>query len=187
MPILAKQGGGDFVPCPAGQQRAVCADVIDLGVKKTAFGDKHKVRIVWQSEKPMPDGKPFQCRQDYNLTLGTADKPSKLREHLECWRGRPFTEKEAESFDVERLLNANCYILISHEKMSRGGVWAAVKAIMPPLPGPKLVVRDYVRQTDKPAAAATPEPDEPGSHDEDPFPPVSDADAGPGPEDDIPF
>lgn len=185
MPIVAKSGGQNFVPCPEGPQRAVCCDVIDLGTVKTSFGDKHKVRILWQSEKNMPDGKPFLCRQDYNLTLGTTDKPSKLREHLECWRGRAFTEEEAESFDVERLKNVNCYLQIQHQKMSRGGVWAAVKAIMPALPGAKLAVRDYVRAAEKPAAA--PAADEPGTHDDDPFPPASDADSGPGPEDDIPF
>jgi hypothetical protein len=184
MSIIVKAGGKQFTPAPEGPQRAVCCDVIDLGIVKTSFGEKHQIKVLWQSEKLTQDGKPYMCQQTYNATLGSADKPSKLREHLECWRGWAFTEQEAESFDVERLKNANCYIQIQHVKMSKGGTWAAVKAIMPPLPGAKLVVRDYVRAEPKPAAAA---PDEPGTHDGDPFPPATEEPLGPGPEDDIPF
>jgi hypothetical protein len=148
MAIIAKAssgGGGEaFAPAPAGMHRAICCDVVDLGMVTGQFGTKHKVRIIWQTEMCMPDGKPFMVDQRYTLSL---DERSNLRKDLETWRGRQFTLEEAAGFDLERLIGTPCGLLVAHKPKTQrpGEVFANVQAVLPAMPGAPLKVRDYVR------------------------------------------
>lgn len=156
MPIIAKaRSNGNFEPCPAGLHQAVCVDVIDKGVLPGQFGEKHKIDVRWQVEQTMKDGKPYMIQQRYTLSL---NEKATLRHHLESWRGKPFTDQELAGFDLEKLIGANCQIVVIHRPGDQGKVWANVQTITPLGKGmKKLTPRDYTRE---PAKAEEPEPED---------------------------
>lgn len=116
MPIIAKNGGGQGLePIPSGLEEAVCHQIIDIG---THFDEKYKksnrkVIIAWElpAHTYVRDGAelPRTISKRYTLSLG---EKSTLRAHLQNWRGRPFTEKELEGFDLENVLGACCQLQI---------------------------------------------------------------------------
>ena len=147
MPIYARNKGGNYVPAPEGLQRAVCCDVVDLGVVKTNFGNQEKVEIRWQSEEKMEDGKPYLIIKRYNPSL---HPKANLRSDLESWRGKKFTDDEAFEFDLEKLLYQNCQINIVHNK-TESGTYGNVKSVVPAAKGVKpLKIEDYVRMCERP-------------------------------------
>ncbi len=151
MAIVAKAtGGGNFTPAPAGSWGAVCCDVVDLGIVESTFSGKakkqHKIRIVWQIDEDMPDGKPFLVSQRYTLSL---HEKAGLRKDLESWRGRPFTEEELEGFDVETVIGAPCLLSIV-QNANGGNVYANVRGVMKLPRGMQAIqVRDYTRVIDR--------------------------------------
>ena len=144
-----------YTPCPAGLHQAVCCDIVDLGLKETKFGLKHKVRFTWQTDRVNPEtGARFDCIRSYTRSM---DRRSTLRTHLESWRGRSFSEPELkQGFDLERLIGVNAYLNITHQATADGRIYANVSAIMPPPAGVRIAVVNYTRQQDRPAATATP-------------------------------
>lgn len=148
MAIIAKKPESIFTPCPEGLHHAVCVDVVDLGIVPTPWGDKHKVRIVWQIDDDNPDtGKRYDTRQQYSLSL---HEKASLRNHLESWRGRKFTDEELMGFDLEKLIGANCQIQVVHTITDQGKTYANVQAVVPaPKNTPKLSPLDYVREKDR--------------------------------------
>lgn len=148
MAIIAKASSGQgesFAPAPMGLHRAICCDVVDLGMVEGQYGTKHKVRIVWQTESLMPDGRPYMVDQRYTLSL---DERANLRRDLELWRGKPFTMTEAAGFDLERLIGVPCALMIVHKPKTKrpGEVFANIQAVLPVTPGAPLTIRgDYVR------------------------------------------
>jgi hypothetical protein len=172
MPIIAKDNRKDFTPAPEGLHQAVCVDVVDLGMQETQWGPKQKVRIVWQIETENPETKkPFQVSQQYTLSL---NEKSNLRHHLEAWRGRKFTKDELEGFDLEKLIEANAQVQVTHNIADNGAVWANVQAVVPLGKGMvKMRGKEYTRVKDRAETQAH-----------------ADADreiAGNGSDDDIPF
>ena len=149
MAIMAREPESTFTPCPEGLHHAVCVDVIDLGVLQTTWGDKHKVRIVWQVEEEHPEtGKRFDVRKHYSLSLHTK---ATLRKDLESWRGRKFSETELGGFDLERLIGANCQVQVVQDITDESKVYANVQAVVPPPKAtPTLVSLDYTRVKDRP-------------------------------------
>jgi hypothetical protein len=152
MAIIAKKSGGDFTPCPAGTYPAVCIDVVDLGMVETVWeGQKksqHKVRLVWQVDERMADGKPFLVKRRYTLSL---DDRAALRKDLETWRGRGFTPQELDGFDVEMLIGIGCMVSIVHKKNAEGKTFDNVASVMRlPRGLTAPVVESYVRVKDRP-------------------------------------
>jgi len=154
MALIAKQAGGSFIPCPAGLHHAVCVDVVDLGDLKVNYGGKekiqHKVRLVWQTDELMPDGKPYIVQKRYTLSL---NEKATLRKDLESWRSKAFTVDELNGFDLELLLCVNCQLNVIQETRD-GSTYGNVTSIVPPPKGvQKLVSHGYLRvkdRTDKP-------------------------------------
>jgi hypothetical protein len=143
MAIMARGKSKDFTPAPEGLHRAVCVDVVDLGMLETDFGKKHKVYISWQLEERMEGvGKPYLVSKRYTLSL---HRKSALRPDLESWRGKPFSDEEVEGFDLEKLIGANCQINVVHNKTA-DGTYANVSAIVPAVRGSApLKAQDYIR------------------------------------------
>jgi hypothetical protein len=148
---VSANGGGDYTPAPAGVHQAVCCDVVDLGLVETEWqgsrSTKHKVRLVWQIDALMDDGRPYTVSSRYTASL---HEKSRLRADLQSWRGRPFTAEELAAFDLEKLLGAGCLLNIVHTARN-GRSYADIVAIMPlPKQTPKLAVSaDYIRQQDR--------------------------------------
>jgi hypothetical protein len=158
--------GGDFTPAPVGLHRAVCCDVVELGMIETKFGKKEKIEIAWQIDELMEDGNRFKVIKWYNKTL---HPEGNLCKDLESWRGRAFTEQEVSGFDLEKLLGANCQLNVVHKTTDRG-TFANVSAVLPAAKGEaKMEPLDYTRKCDRddyqgPKTEPSEEPADPGSY-----------------------
>lgn len=128
----APQNDTDFTPAPEGTHQAVCVDVIDLGWVENEWQGKvrylHMIRFVWEIDEETEDGKRMLVySRRFNLTLG---KNAALRQFLEAWRGKKFTEEELRGWDVEKVLGANCQLSVVHTEKD-GTTYANVSAILP--------------------------------------------------------
>lgn len=148
MAIHGKAKSSSFTPAPEGLHRSVCCDAVDLGMLDGKYGRKHMFRYVWQTEELMENGKPYIVRRDYTLSM---HKKSSLRLDVESWRGKPFaSDEEAEAFDLESPIGANCQINVIHNK-NGDQVYANIKAVVPAVRGmAPLKVRDYIRMINRP-------------------------------------
>lgn len=153
MPIIAKQTGSGFIPCPAGLHHAVCVDAIDLGKVKVSYDGKEpreqdKVRLAWQTDEPIPEtGKPYIVHKRYTRSL---NEKATLRKDLESWRSKPLSLEELnDGFDLELLIGVNCQIAVIQE-IRNGSTYANVTSVVPPPKGAhKIGPRDYTRVKDR--------------------------------------
>jgi len=167
--IAQDTGGGDFKRVPAGVHIGRCYSLIDLGSQRVEFqGDikiQHKILVRWElfgeddSGAPLTvdiDGQqmPMTISKRYTLSLSTK---SRLRSDLESWRGRGFTDEEAQGFDVAKLLGAYCMVNVTQNE-ANGKTYANV-ASLTPLPGalkhakPEPVHDNQLFDLDKPDMA----------------------------------
>lgn len=146
----------NFTPAPEGLHQAVCCDVWEQWTEESRFTPgqlQDKTRVVWLLEEENPEtGKPFQASRIYTASL---HEKAMLRQHLETWRGRKFTQDELRGFDLEALIGVNCQLQIAHNIGSNGKTYANVQAVVPLAKGMnKLrVPEDYVRRKDKARSA----------------------------------
>lgn len=153
MPIIAKESETTFKPVSPGTKGARCFGVIDLGTQlpnNPTFKPMRKVLIQWEipEETYEFDGKvmPVTIMKEYSLTLGKKKKASNLRKDLDSWRGTPFTEAEAQGFDIRNLIGVPCMLSIAHYEKQDGETGAKVAAVsglprgmtVPPLVHPKV-------------------------------------------------
>lgn len=116
---------------PAGNHRAICCRVIDLGTQSYEFNGEairaHKVLLGFElSDEPAADGSPLQISQEFTASL---HEKSKLRPFLESWRGRAFTPQELARFDLANLLGQPCLISVIHEVSKKGKSFAAISGV----------------------------------------------------------
>lgn len=145
--------GGNFAPAPEGLHQAVCCDVWEIWTaqRPEVFGGglQDRTRLVWQLDAINEEtGKPFEVSQEYTASL---HEKSKLRQHLEAWRGRKFTAEELKGFDLETVIGSNCQIQVVRNLGKNGKTYANVQAIVPVGKGmTKIrVTEDYVRHKDR--------------------------------------
>lgn len=137
MSLIAKdKGGGDFKPVPAGTHIAVCTMVADMGVQPTAkFKPKAQVYIRWELPNEIAtwkdaEGKehtgPMTIGQRYTMSLS---EKANLRNDLESWRGRMFTEAELKAFDLKNILGKACMLGVTHN-VTPNKTYANISAVM---------------------------------------------------------
>jgi hypothetical protein len=135
MSIIAKEERkiNKFAQIEEGVYIARCVSVIDIGTQiNEKFGrTMQEIIIQWEipTEKLEIKGEEVTriLSQEYNLSL---HQKSKLRKHLESWRGKSFSQEELEGFDLNNLLNKCCQIQIIHNKKG-DNVYANIAGIMP--------------------------------------------------------
>jgi hypothetical protein len=129
--VLQCKDGGDFRPHPEGIHPAICVDVIDLGLVETEFQGQrrmvNKVKLVFESEQRMEDGKPFTISKNFTASL---HQKAKLAEFLGKWRGRPIAI--GESIELAKLIGACCTLVVSHQQNLVGKTYASIDAISKP-------------------------------------------------------
>jgi len=133
MPSIVKsKGEGSFEPMPTGTHIAICTTVVNLGPQESPWGVKNKhyiafevpaVRVEWKKDGKDMEG-PAIIGSRYTSSLSPK---AILRQHLESWRGKAFTEGELEGFDLQNLLGIPCMISVVH---SDDGKYANIAAIM---------------------------------------------------------
>jgi hypothetical protein len=175
MAILAsdKGGGKDFEPIPAGMYVARCYQMIHIGTVETVYEgikkDQNQVIIGWEFPndtkvfKEEKGPQPLVISKTYTLSLY---ETSGLRILLESWRGQSFTEDEAKSFDITKVLGAPCLINVKHVKgqgKNSGKTYAQIASVSPLMKGttcPPAVnpkVEFSVNEFDKDKFASFPE------------------------------
>jgi hypothetical protein len=122
MAITAKKGEAfDKELIEAGNYVARCYRMVEIGTVEEEFlgvkKNMHKVRIGWELPTELkvfnPEKGEQPCVIDKEYTLSLADKAN-LRKDLQSWRGKAFTEEEAEAFDITKLLGVPCMLNIIH-------------------------------------------------------------------------
>jgi len=131
-------GGGDFKPVEAGTHMAVCTQIVDIGLQKGSEQfpkPQHKVVLRFEipSERIEFDGKDAPAVISKSFTASMNEKAT-LRKYLESWRGKTFTDAEAEQFDVSKLLGVTVMLSVVH-KESGGKVRANIAALSAPPKG----------------------------------------------------
>jgi len=136
---IPEENGGNFEPTPEGQHPAVCTRFIDLGTQtvKTQYGvkDQRKVVIGWeipeQRKKYTYEGKdfdkPFLHTERYTWSM---HEKATLRQRLEAWRGKKFTQDDFGVFNVRNLIGKGAMMQIIHDPKEGGGVYANISSIM---------------------------------------------------------
>lgn len=123
--------GGDFKRAPSGSHVAVCNMVADCGLQP-GFEGKPQRKIYVRFEIPAErveyekDGQPVEGP----LTIGrfytaSMNEKATLRKHLEGWRGKTFSDDEAATFDVSKLLGQACMLSVI-EKDSGGKTYSNI-------------------------------------------------------------
>jgi hypothetical protein len=122
MAINATNKGVQRELIPAGNYIARCYQMIQIGtVDEMILGSVktlNKVRIGWELPEELkifnPDKGEQPCVISKEFTLSMNEKAN-LRKTLASWRGKDFTEDEAKSFDITKLLGVPCMLNIIHK------------------------------------------------------------------------
>lgn len=113
-------GGGDFKRAPAGSHIAVCNMVADVGLQPGSQqypAPKRKLylrfeipgeRVEYEKDGKQVEG-PLTIGSFYTASM---NEKATLRKHLEGWRGKGFSDDEAASFDVSKLLGKACMLTV---------------------------------------------------------------------------
>ncbi|HEX7906210.1 MAG TPA: hypothetical protein VF487_20190 [Chitinophagaceae bacterium] len=122
MAINATNSGKQRELIPAGNYIARCYQMIEIGtVEEVIMGQTKtlsKVRIGWELPeetrvfKEENGEQPFVISQEFTLSL---NEKANLRKMLASWRGKDFTEEEAKSFDVSKLIGVPCMLNVIHK------------------------------------------------------------------------
>lgn len=164
--VASDSGGGNFKRVPQGVFIGRCYSLVDLGTQLSTgqHGEKmqHKIRIGWElfgeDEQGAPltvdvDGHEMPMVISKNYTVSLHEK-SNLRKDLAAWRGKDFTDEEAKSFDVSKLIGAYCMVNVTTSE-TNGKTYSNVAGLTP-LPGalknakPEPVHAHVVFDLDKP-------------------------------------
>lgn len=137
MSLTYKAKGGESKRIPAGSHIGVCDIVADIGLQESNFyGTKRKVfirfevpRERWKYEK---DGQQLEGPGVIgNFYTASMHKKASLRKALEGWRGRAFTEPEAEKFDISSILGKACMLTVQESEGNDGNTYSNIVAISP--------------------------------------------------------
>lgn len=122
MAILATTNSTPREPIQAGNYAARCYQMIQIGTVKEVINGEvkelNKVRIGWELPTELKVFKeengeqPLVISEEYTLSM---HEKSNLRKMLASWRGKDFTEEEAKSFDITKLIGKTCMVNIIHK------------------------------------------------------------------------
>ena len=118
----------------AGLHPAVAIGVYDIGHRMDIrFGKvKHEYVFVFELPAAEPlviDGETLPRTLSTTLTASMGSK-SNLRPLLEGWRGKAFTEEEANGYDITRILGAKAQVNVVHVERN-GKTYANIKNVLP--------------------------------------------------------
>jgi hypothetical protein len=130
------QGGSNYEPVPEGNYIARCYSMVHIGTVMDSFQGENKltnkVRVTWElptETKVFKEGepeRPFTIGKEFTLSL---NEKATLRKFLESWRGKAFTEDEAKSFDITKLLDVACMLNVIHKVSKTGKTYAEIASI----------------------------------------------------------
>ncbi len=142
MGILAKESGSQRELLPPGNIQAVCFGVIELGHRDGLYGVKHEACVLFEVPSLRyedEDGKDMP-RGINNFYLISLHEKSNMGKDLTSWRGKEFTEKEKEGFDITKLIGANCLLNIAHKQKADKSMKDYIASITPLMQGMNTLI-----------------------------------------------
>lgn len=136
--VTAKDSGGGFEPHSEGQFAMVCVDVINLGVNVETFPGQEprevaKVALVFASGERHDDKSLRLVTSEMTLS---ANEKANLRKFLEAWRGKTYSNADAEAgLPLAKLYGQAALISIEHVLTRKGRKFAKIASVAP-LPKP---------------------------------------------------
>jgi len=129
MPLIITENPDEYPLCPDGLHSATIVDCVDLGQQESKFGVRHKLSIVFETQLIDEEGKPFILVKRYTWSL---HEKSNLRKDLERFRNQKFTLAElSEGVDMEEYIGMSCNILVVHNEVEDGKVYANIESVLP--------------------------------------------------------
>lgn len=144
MAIKSKSSGEQRELIPAGMYQGRAYQMLEIGTNvETINGDTKrlcKVRIGWElpEETRVFDeakgAEPIVISKEYTLSM---NEKANLRKDLESWRGKKWTDAEANDFDITKLIGAPCLLNITHKpsKKDPSKVYEEISSITPLMKG----------------------------------------------------
>jgi hypothetical protein len=145
MAIMVNDNRKEFEKPKNGTYVGVVADIVDLGLVPTNFGQKPKIRIVWLLNQKDSEGNYFRVMSQVNAS---ANEKSALFGIVKSVLG----VVPPPPFDAEVLLGRSNELFVLNEPDSTGTkTFANVKAIMPLSAGtqPMQIPATFVRAKDQ--------------------------------------
>lgn len=128
MPV-AREGGSEFIPAPAGAHVARCIGCVSLGTQQPnnpQFNATFKILLIWElPDELLPNGQAMTVSKEMSCSLS---EKANLRHMLESWRGRAFTREELAGFDVAQVIDVPCLLNVIHKQSAKGRTYADVVA-----------------------------------------------------------
>lgn len=131
--------GGSSKPreiIPSGNYIARCYQMIHIGTYEDEYMGEpkvyNKVRLTWELPTELrvfneENGEhPMVIDKEYTISLY---EKANLCIDLESWRGKAFTEKEKEGFDLTNLVDKWCMLNVIHKQTKKGNTYAKVASI----------------------------------------------------------
>ena len=151
MSLIAKKKAGTQVPpMEAGTYIAVCVGVVDIGEQKSDLYNNYASQVIFIFEIPsariLVDGedKPRWLSEFYRVSL---NEKANLAKMLTSWRGKAFTEEEADGFDLSTMLGRACQLQVLEVARKDGtpcnriaGVFGLPKGFPEPTPENPLLL-----------------------------------------------
>ena len=144
MGIYAEKKESEFQSVKPGTYMARCYRMIEIGtINEDYMGQMkqhQKVMISWELPTELATfdkdkgEEPFAVSKTYTLSM---NEKANLRKDLESWRGKGFTENEAEKFDLTVLLGKPCLLSIIQQpsKTNPGRNYTVISSISPLMKG----------------------------------------------------
>jgi|688.fasta_scaffold01708_8 hypothetical protein len=155
MKLSERKQGGEFTPHPEtdGTVKAVIVDLTPLKTRTTKFGEREEFRLVYETEVTNDDGRRF-CVWSRGYTPSLNEKAS-FRKDLKKIMGRDLTALELQEFDTEGLIGTPVSLIIQHEKIETGAVYATISFVGPHKSGDPIAASGaYKRVKDRDAQPA---------------------------------
>lgn len=116
---------GDYSIAPAGVYKGVCSEVKDLGIISTKFGNKRRIKLIFEIQK---DRDRYNVSKIYTPSL---NERSNLRKDLESWRGKPFSSSECKGdIEIDKLVGKPAKLVVKNV-VRNGNTYADVDQIYP--------------------------------------------------------
>jgi len=141
--FVESTGNKEFKMVPPGSHLARCYRIVDVGTQATEWQGQQKflrkVMVGWEIHSEEEDGTPLLTDEGEplamfkNYTLSWSENAN-LRKDLQGWRGTPWTDAEANRFDLKNILGQWCMLNVIHAEGKNNKIYANVAGITP-VPG----------------------------------------------------
>lgn len=133
--VVAKNSDVKFTPHEEGQYVAQCVDVIDLGEAVVSFPGTpdylaKKCALVFRTGEKNPEtGHYVDVSQEFTVSMG---EKANLRKFLEQWRGKAYTNDQAnEGVPVDKLCGQPALLTVGHKESKKGRTYAVIVSAVP--------------------------------------------------------